>query len=571
MAKMLLAFSMISSLLVYSSVSSSASSSTITSLPLGDSHVTAKTPAVGSELVCDTTTNDTGGAQGASPWITGDTWNPSLKPVVAGSVSWSEASYSVNISGSNRVITTNGLPVGSTTGVYPIATSDPAYQYDRNPNSIKVQKVLFSVPANPILTSTPGCTGRGVIGYMTNGVAIFNALDAQNRDAAAHELQDSCGGHPQQNGTYHYHSGSPCILAGATGPSTLVGYALDGFGIYAERDSGGNLLTNSSLDACHGRTSTVSWDGKDVSMYHYDITNEFPYIIGCFMGSTSSSVNGSGGNVSVGNASGGKCDTLQTSSPSPVATPDSSSIPMPSTSSQPSMPPQVGQGGDKPGPSEGNGCVMPPVCNIINPEPPIMASPPVVVNPPLPTPQSSQNASDRQNGKPTPRLTVKPSSKGKSKGKSTVNPRLPGKQDSNQNKPSSKPMPQSSEKAMPQPSGRPSINSGQGNKGNTENQCPPAHNPGEQGSSGVIPAPSAGDGMPVGGNGQPGGQGEPSCLVNPIGVPFAPPVPPRLSAAVPSPMPTQGSGKSGGDGQTDKNCPPPPPPGQNPPTSQPRL
>lgn len=35
---------------------------------------------------------------------------------------------------------------------------------------------------------------------------------------------------------YHHHGVPNCILKTATGPSTLVGYAIDGYGIYVDRD-----------------------------------------------------------------------------------------------------------------------------------------------------------------------------------------------------------------------------------------------------------------------------------------------------------------------------------------------
>jgi hypothetical protein len=82
----------------------------------------------------------------------------------------------------------------------------------------------------------------------------------------------------------HHHSVPSCILAKAKGRSTLVGYALDGYGIYVERNANGSLLTNTQLDACHGRTSRVLWDGKEQVIYHYDATLEYPYTIGCFHG-----------------------------------------------------------------------------------------------------------------------------------------------------------------------------------------------------------------------------------------------------------------------------------------------
>jgi hypothetical protein len=113
---------------------------------------------------------------------------------------------------------------------------------------------------------------------------LFDALDAQERDAPAHEVLDLCEGHPERTGMYHHHDVPICQLAQASGAATLVEYALDGFGIYVERDAKGNMLTNASLDACHGRTSAVPWDGQTVTLYHYVATREYPYTLGCFMG-----------------------------------------------------------------------------------------------------------------------------------------------------------------------------------------------------------------------------------------------------------------------------------------------
>jgi hypothetical protein len=123
-----------------------------------------------------------------------------------------------------------------------------------------------------------------MIGIALNGVPIFSGLDAGGNDAVAHEIQDSCNGHPQEDGMYHYHGPSSCI-PGAEKANTLVGYALDGFGIYSDIDENGNQMNNSDLDECHGTTSEILWDGKKVVMYHYVMTQEYPYSIGCFKGS----------------------------------------------------------------------------------------------------------------------------------------------------------------------------------------------------------------------------------------------------------------------------------------------
>jgi hypothetical protein len=125
-----------------------------------------------------------------------------------------------------------------------------------------------------------------VVGVAIDGIPILDGFDAGGNDAAGVETQDTCHGHPNKNAGYHYHALSPCILSNkARTHPTLVGWALDGFGIYAEYDSKKRLLTNSKLDGCHGRKSKVPWHGRTVRIYHYDMTWEFPYTVGCFRGS----------------------------------------------------------------------------------------------------------------------------------------------------------------------------------------------------------------------------------------------------------------------------------------------
>lgn len=262
------------------------SGGTSSSLPLGDGK-TALTPRVGYVMSCSTTFPGQGGADRDGPWIdaAAGTWNSAQKIHVQGSVAWPEAHFAVTTQDGTRTITTNDLPNGEPTGTFPIASSDPAYAYDRNPNHIAAQALTYTLPAAPTAAARPSCLHGGPIGVTLDGVVLFDALDAGGRDAVAHEVQDACGGHPDMSSMYHYHDISPCLLKTTTSTSTLVGYALDGFGIYVERDASGALVTDTALDACHGRVSTVEWDGKSVSMYHYDATAEYPYTLGCFMGS----------------------------------------------------------------------------------------------------------------------------------------------------------------------------------------------------------------------------------------------------------------------------------------------
>jgi len=252
-------------------------------LPLGDGNISTR-PEVGYVDSCQTQFGG-GGAFRDGPWITGDSWNPDLKPTVDGEVSW-PSQISISVEGDQRVIRANNLP-DHPTGEYPIQPTDDAFAYDRNPNAIRDQNIVLTLPTDPEIADTPTCVPMGMIGFTLSGAAIYNALDGAGRDAAAHEIQDTCNGHPERSGQYHYHSYSTCLndtRSGPGGQSDLLGYALDGFGIYGPYDENGTLVTNDDLDACHGRTSEVMWNGKLTNIYHYQFTMEYPYTIGCFAG-----------------------------------------------------------------------------------------------------------------------------------------------------------------------------------------------------------------------------------------------------------------------------------------------
>ena len=232
-------------------------------IPLGDGKVTTTSARVGYVYSCASQFRG-GGARHSGSWINtaAGTWNAKAKLHVAGANSQPDASHSFTVSGANRILRTNDLPAGATTGNFPISPSDPAYRYDTNPNHVVAQSFDWKVPADPAKASSPGCLGLGPIGVSTDGVVFFDALDASGRDAGAHETQDACDGHPQGQGIYHYHTYSPCLSTKASqrpGSSTLVGYDLDGYGIYLERDDHGNLPADADLDACHGRTSAITW------------------------------------------------------------------------------------------------------------------------------------------------------------------------------------------------------------------------------------------------------------------------------------------------------------------------
>lgn len=252
-------------------------------LPVGDGKYDTTAAKVGSVYTCSqyaqNFANDRGGAGSRGPWFVNNNtqYDSNKKLHVNGKVSWKNT-MSNTISGSTRTIATNGLPT-HTTGIFPIASSDPAYKYDRNPNSIKTQSLAYALPASPTYSSTPNCLG-GEVGVMLTGIPIFNGFDAGGRDAGAWEVQDGCSGHPQVSGEYHYHTLSSCITDISV--KSVIGFALDGFPITGPQVAKGNILTTTDLDECHGITSEIVLDGKTVTSYHYVMTQDFPYSASCF-------------------------------------------------------------------------------------------------------------------------------------------------------------------------------------------------------------------------------------------------------------------------------------------------
>jgi hypothetical protein len=257
----------------------------LTRLPLGDSrHSTA--PQAGWIWPCHIG-SDAGGAFQDGPWINADgTYDSSRKLTVDGTVTW-PYEFTIAVQADRRLFSTNNLP-DHATGNYPISQNDDVYQYDRNPNQIASQDFSLSLPASPSLAAQPTCV-PGAVGILLSGAVLFNALDAVGRDAVAHETQDSCQGHPQVSGVYHYHSLTSCIIdaPGSDGHSSLLGYSLDGFGIYGHHGLGGATLSSADLDECHGHSHMIDWDGTPVAMYHYHATADFPYTIGCMRGTYS--------------------------------------------------------------------------------------------------------------------------------------------------------------------------------------------------------------------------------------------------------------------------------------------
>jgi len=225
----------------------------------------------------------------SAPWLdtTNETWDSTSKVAVTGTNAFS-GQFDESSDGTTRTISGDAEPISPVTaGTFPITPADSAaYQYDHNPNSIDAHSYSIEVPANPTAATSPGCTSGGPVGIAMDGAMIYNAFDAAGNDAVAREIQDACHGHPDSSDVYHYHGWlQACVTDGgsSTQNSNLLGYALDGYGIYGPWYNG-KILTSADLDECHGTTSEVMWDGKLTNIYHYVSTYDFPYTVACYHG-----------------------------------------------------------------------------------------------------------------------------------------------------------------------------------------------------------------------------------------------------------------------------------------------
>ncbi len=123
------------------------------------------------------------------------------------------------------------------------------------------------------------CVSRRLpVATAIDGRPFLPPFDDFGRDLGARAKQDKCG----RTRAGEYIRGAPCLERGRSKRlhSLRIGTARDGYGLYGPRGVRGRLLTNRDLDACHGHRHRLGAK----SAYHYHVTREFPYTIGCFRG-----------------------------------------------------------------------------------------------------------------------------------------------------------------------------------------------------------------------------------------------------------------------------------------------
>lgn len=133
----------------------------------------------------------------------------------------------------------------------------------------------FLIPITPVLqnSATFFATGPGGMGSnvpSTRGIALngveFSAPAPVDNILGAYTLApfDDAGGHINVHQGYHYHAatGFSTKVTQTDGHAALIGYALDGHGIFELEDTDGNQATD--LDALRGHTD-------DNRGYHYHV------------------------------------------------------------------------------------------------------------------------------------------------------------------------------------------------------------------------------------------------------------------------------------------------------------
>lgn len=219
------------------------------------------------------------------------------------------------------VVTSNGMP---------------SYAFESmTPNGLKEQTWAWKVPLKPTLAAntTSIVDVLGTLGFTTTGLPIYGPTEGPQPateafgDPIYNGILDTCGGHTGFNADYHLHALYDDVYCNITS-SFIIGYALDGFPIYnsvgcldvdctetAQFVSGYDMsgdptsyswkayTYNSTgktnvLDECNGR---IGPDGT----YRYHATDAFPYIIGCFAGTSTTQSGNAAANMPPMGGNGG--------------------------------------------------------------------------------------------------------------------------------------------------------------------------------------------------------------------------------------------------------------------------
>jgi len=227
--------------------------------------------------------------------IKGAKWNPTVK---------------LTYSKSSVLMQPTGIPNHARDAYYAVPNAGVVVPDATTANIIKdptkAQTYNFTIPTTPKYSSKVTNTSLGSIGVMISGAVLYNPFEGDGKSVAmannftitdasgiTASFVDKCAGHPiPDSGAYHYHGLSTCVTAKVdkvAKPSHVIGFALDGFPIYGDRDIYGKQITAKNLDQCNGINSATPEFPKGI--YHYVLlgTADARSSIACFHGKVDAS------------------------------------------------------------------------------------------------------------------------------------------------------------------------------------------------------------------------------------------------------------------------------------------
>ncbi|WP_424931269.1 YHYH protein [Amaricoccus macauensis] len=154
-------------------------------------------------------------------------------------------------------------------------------------------EMTVHIPANPVMADEPTDLGTvAKVGIGLDGVPIF--ADAPSVLETGHmPALDTCGGHIDPGGWYHWHATSTdvdtvyetegldaeCVNV-AQDQTAQFGYAFDGYAMFGTLNHDGSVPDD--LDDCGGHVGLTEDGGEPV--YHYHSGTSFPNLPACLVG-----------------------------------------------------------------------------------------------------------------------------------------------------------------------------------------------------------------------------------------------------------------------------------------------
>ena len=232
---------------------------------------------------------------------------------------WSD-NVEVSIDGETWTFTSDSRPSHELPDQYLIPSGgpgddDPMFAATDTDTLIPAVELVVELPLNPVYSEEPTDIPLGQGAVIISGAQLYNDFEDTERSIIAVEDQtlidgvgflDACNGHPLASGlNYHYHGIPYCItdvVDVADQHSTIIGFILDGFPLYGNKDVDGEVITNAELDECSGHVGPTPEFPEGI--YHYHLTDDAaPYSINCYHGEIEV-VSGRGG----GGGGGGRPD-----------------------------------------------------------------------------------------------------------------------------------------------------------------------------------------------------------------------------------------------------------------------